>query len=336
MNIGRVCLAQQCHLLFLPKRGYMTKKLQQQLAELSAENERMKLENRMLRQEFFVATRALEDLTYALKADHICLITDYPIQCRPRYTSEHPHPQLYTVLQRHKEAFASRIEKILLLKEFLMRIPLHEKNVSEPCWINNWISPLDSATLYAFIAQGHPKRFCEVGSGNSTKFARRAITDHHLKTEIISIDPKPRAEIDVLCDQCIRQPVEDLDVEMFKMLKKGDIFFIDGSHRTFQNSDVTALFLDIIPRLEKGVIVHLHDIFLPYDYPAEWKTRYYNEQYVLGAYLLAEGPHMHILQANAFISEDNDLNKILMPLWNDLKLSQEQKKGGSSFWFQTA
>ncbi len=137
------------------------------------------------------------------------------------------------------------------------------------------------ALLRAF--EFRPKRFVEVGSGDSTRSAsrRRSIRDHSLPTLITSIDPTPRAEIDKLCDFVIRKPLEEVELDVFDELGPGDFLFIDGSHRSFSNSDVTVAFLDVLPRLRAGVVVHFHDIFWPYDYPPEWADRYYSEQYLL-------------------------------------------------------
>jgi hypothetical protein len=77
------------------------------------------------------------------------------------------------------------------------------------------------------------------------------------------LDPEPRAQIDALCDTSIRRRLEDCDLSMFDQLEAGDILFFDGSHRVFTNSDVTVFFLELMPRLKPGVIVHIHDIFLP-------------------------------------------------------------------------
>ena len=97
-------------------------------------------------------------------------------------------------------------------------------------------------------------------------FARHAIRTGNLKTTIMSIDPKPRAEIDSLCDRVMRLPLELCDLNLFRELEPGDILFFDGSHRIFANSDVTVFFIEVLPRLKPGVLVHVHDIFLPADY----------------------------------------------------------------------
>jgi hypothetical protein len=76
---------------------------------------------------------------------------------------------------------------------------------------------------------------------------------------LTSVDPQPRASIDPLCDCVIRQPLEEVDTGLFEELQPGDFLFIDSSHRAFTNSDVTILFMNLLPSLGNGVVVHLHD-----------------------------------------------------------------------------
>jgi hypothetical protein len=130
-------------------------------------------------------------------------------------------------------------------------------------------------------------------------------------------------------------PVEAVDLSIFDDLSDGDILFIDSSHRTLQNSDVTVLFLEVIPRLKPGVVVQIHDICLPYDYPPEVVERFYSEQYLLAAYLLAEGSRIRVRLPNLFISYDNELRSALDPLWELSELRTVDRRGGS-FWFQMA
>jgi hypothetical protein len=192
------------------------------------------------------------------------------------------------------------------------------------------------------LCEFRPKRLFEVGSGHSTRFARRAISDHSTGTHITSIDPTPRAEIDEICDSVIRTRLEDADLHIFEELEPGDFLFIDSSHRTFPNSDVTIAFLDLLPRLKPGVILHFHDIFWPRDYPLEWSGRYYSEQYLLGAYLLGDASsRIEILMPNAFISQDARLAEICSPLLEvpGIRWSQDPAAwpfgiAGGSFWMR--
>jgi len=188
--------------------------------------------------------------------------------------------------------------------------------------------------LYGMIRHFKPKKYIEVGSGNSTMAAYKSIRDHRLQTKIISIDPYPRAAIDQLADEVIRRPLEDLDDYNFiGDLEENDMLFIDNSHRALPNSDVTVCFLELIPRLKPGVIVQIHDVYLPYDYPQFMCDRFYSEQYLLATLLIAAPGKFQTLLPNYFISEDENLRSIVAPIWDHPSLSTVERHGGS-FWFK--
>lgn len=194
--------------------------------------------------------------------------------------------RLMAILDERTDAYRNHLAGINALSDWLEKIPTHGTPEDlEPYWANHWFEGQDAASLYYFLVKNNPSVYMEVGSGNSTKFARKAINDHGLKTKIISIDPQPRADIDKLCDQVIRQKCEDVDPSFFTKLLPSDILFIDNGHRSFQGSDVTVFFTEILPSLPKGMLFGIHDIFLPFDYPTGWLDRFYNEQYLLMAYL---------------------------------------------------
>jgi glycosyltransferase involved in cell wall biosynthesis/2-polyprenyl-3-methyl-5-hydroxy-6-metoxy-1,4-benzoquinol methylase/predicted nucleic acid-binding Zn-ribbon protein len=268
--------------------------------------------------------------------ERLSILLDYPIKPTPRYGYGKPlHPILYEIIDRTSVTYKKYLRSFLSLKEYFLKIPVrNSKTPEEPCWFNGLLPGLDSVALYSFLYLNNPKRYFEIGSGFSTKFARRAILDHNLSTKITSIDPHPRAEIDSICDTVIRQPLEDVDLGVFDELEAGDILFVDGSHRCFMNSDVTVVFLDILPRLKSGVFVEFHDILLPYDYPPGWEEFYYSEQYLLAVYILAEGNRFNIVLPNTFISNDPELSHILNPLWDDPKMKGAERHG-VSFWIET-
>jgi hypothetical protein len=110
--------------------------------------------------------------------------------------------------------------------------------------------------------------------------------------------------------------------------------FFDGSHRVFMNSDVTTFFLDVVPRLPRGVLVGVHDVYLPDDYPPDWARRYYSEQYILAAMLLASELLEPLLPC-WYASGNDELASILAPLWNDPKL-RGVAPGGTAFWATTS
>ena len=130
----------------------------------------------------------------------------------------------------------------------------------------------------------------------------------------------------------MRCAAEDIGPDVIADLGAGDILFMDGSHRVFTNSDCVVFFLEILPELKPGVLVHIHDIMLPYDYPPEWNERYYSEQYLLAASLIAEGPHIGVELPNMFVSEDSDLREELIPLWTGASLGVQRH--GGSFWLR--
>ena len=90
----------------------------------------------------------------------------------------------------------------------------------------------------------------------------------------------------------------------------------------------------MIPRLKPGVLVEIHDVMLPYDYPEEWTDRYYSEQYLLAAYLLAKGKTLDIVLPSHFISIDPEMKQLLSPLWETGQMKNVEPFG-CSFWMRT-
>ena len=207
----------------------------------------------------------------------------------PRYGYGRPsHHRLAEILARHRDDYAAALGVINSYRDELLTIPVEATTSAEPYWRNGFLFGLDAPSLYGFVRHRQPRRYVEIGSGNSTLFVGRARRDGLLNTEITSIDPFPRSAVDGICDRVLRLPLELLDLSIFDDLADGDIVFLDGTHRVFMNSDVTAFFLDVLPRLPPGVLVGIHDVHLPDDYRPEHAARYYSEQYLLAAYLLAE------------------------------------------------
>jgi len=190
----------------------------------------------------------------------------------------------------------------------------------EPFWRNGWFGGLNAATLYFFVRKLRPKTYLEVGSGNSTKFARRAIKDGSTGTRIISIDPAPRAEIDSICDVMIRAPLEEADLNIFDQVAEGDIVVIDNSHRCLPNSDVTVFFLEVLPRLRAGVLVYIDDVFLPFDYPPDWSKRYYSEQYVVAAILLSGQTRVEVVLPCTFAQHEPHLAALVGEFWSKIAI----------------
>lgn len=155
---------------------------------------------------------------------------------------------------------------------------------------NTWFDECDAAVLHCMLRHLRPPRVLEVGSGYSS--AVSLDTSERFLDASISftfIEPNPYRLNAMLRDQdrsrhtVINRPVWDVPMETLTSLRAGDVFFIDTSHVVKAGSDVQFLLLEVMPRLAPGVIIHLHDIFWPFEYPGEWfrMGRAYNEAYLL-------------------------------------------------------
>jgi len=164
-----------------------------------------------------------------------------------------------------------------------------QDNPPAPRWNQDWFPVLDAAVAYSIVRGCKPARIVEVGSGHSTRFLNRAISDEGCSTEFTAIDPQPRAVIQGLDIRFIRSTLANAPTEPFEKLQSGDILFIDSSHILMPGSDVDDLFNRIMPMLPVGVLVHIHDIFLPDDYPAGWAWRGYNEQSSIPSMVMSGG-----------------------------------------------
>ncbi len=154
-----------------------------------------------------------------------------------------------------------------------------------PRWDQDWFPRLDAAVAYAIVRQHRPSRIVEIGSGHSTRFMARAAEDGGLATQIVAVDPTPRAALRGLRVEWLPQTVPVCGLAPFQQLVAGDLLFVDSSHILMPGTDVDFLLNEVLPILPAGVLLHLHDIFLPDDYPASWSWRGYNEQSGVAALL---------------------------------------------------
>lgn len=264
------------------------------------------------------------------------LFSEYKVKMEPRYGfGKPPHDLLYAIIDKNREEYKTFLETALSHKDKIQAIKKtgEQENVNLPTWNNGFLPGLDIVGIYTMLAANKPKKYIEVGSGNSTKVAHLSKTDNNLHTEIISIDPMPRAEIDQLADRIIRKPFEDVNYEEIFNLEENDILFIDNSHRILPNSDSMVFYMEILPKLKKGVIVHVHDIYLPYDYPQFMCDRFYSEQYGLAMFIMANPEKYKVILPNYFIFEDKELSKQIAPMWDHENLKDVEQHGGS-FWIQ--
>lgn len=159
----------------------------------------------------------------------------------------------------------------------------------------------DGTLLHAFLRSFRPRRLLEVGSGNSTLVAVGALSRNALDgaspTEHVCIEPYEMPWLERLGVRVIRAPVERVGLDPFLALDADDVLFIDSSHVIRPQADVLFLYQEVLPALRPGVVVHVHDVFTPRDYPARWlgeRRLFWNEQYLLEA-LIAENPRFEVL-----------------------------------------
>jgi predicted O-methyltransferase YrrM len=195
-------------------------------------------------------------------------------------------------------------KQLALLAEFETRFKdeyaaFAQNKTSDPeeYFLNNKLYfGVDAAIYYCMIRKNRPRRITEIGSGYSTLLASRAILknqeeDPRYVCELTAIEPDPseflRAGLPGL-SRLIAKPVQEVSLAELTRLGENDILFIDSSHTLRIGSDVQLEYLEILPRLRSGVLVHVHDVFLPLEYPREWVIghyRFWNEQYLLQAFL---------------------------------------------------
>ncbi|HEY0367552.1 MAG TPA: class I SAM-dependent methyltransferase [Pyrinomonadaceae bacterium] len=193
---------------------------------------------------------------------------------------------------------------------------------------NGFFNGLDAAVYYSLIRHLKPQRIIEIGGGYSTQLANKALITNG-SGSLTCIEPYPErlngAGSNV---ELIQKRVEEIDAAFFSCLAADDILFIDSSHTVKFGSDVCYEFLEILPRLAPGVWVHVHDIFLPHDYPAEWlidRRLALNEQYLLEAFL-SFNQQFQVILANYWLCLD--YREQVSRLWPNADL------GGSSFWMK--
>lgn len=196
---------------------------------------------------------------------------------------------------------------------------------------NPFFSGTDALVLYCMIRHLRPARVLEVGSGFSTRVSARAVLTNGTGN-LQCIEPYPSPELVVGfrgLDRLFTSKVQDMGLEPFLALESGDILFIDSTHICAIASDVNFLFLEVLPQLQPGVVVHVHDIFLPFEYKREWLRKYHlfwNEQYLLQAFL-AFNSSFEVLFANSYMAHHSRDAMVATfpnsPWW-----------GGGSFWMR--
>lgn len=177
--------------------------------------------------------------------------------------------------------------------EELLNFPLNKKKDIEYYYDNGSYESGDAEYLYNMIRHFKPNRIIEIGSGNSTLMVRNAITNNKIDNSNytchhVCIEPYERPWLEKTGVELIREKVECIDKSFFQKLESNDILFIDSSHIIRPQGDVLFEYLELLPTLKSGVLIQMHDIFTPKDYPNDWVCKnhlLWNEQYLLEAFL---------------------------------------------------
>lgn len=186
------------------------------------------------------------------------------------------------------------------------------------------------AEIYAcMIADNHPTDIVEVGGGFSTLIASKVCRSLQLETRITVVDPEPRTGVTSASHFVISKLIEEVDLNELP-LGKGAFLFIDSSHVARAGGDVPYIYNKLLPQLPTGTLVHVHDIYIPYDYPAVCQKFLYTEQYVLQA-LLAHSQRYRVVYASHFMTRT--CPKLMQSVFGNIVGNDELFYGGA-FWFR--
>jgi hypothetical protein len=206
---------------------------------------------------------------------------------------------------------------------------------------NNSFSFGCAASLYSVLRHYKPRKVFEIGSGNSSlifseALKRNAFEGHPCDYIVVDPYPSPLLEHGLPClTRVIPERVELVDASLFEELGANDVLFIDSGHTVRTGSDVNFLFLDVLPRLAPGVVVHVHDIGLPYEYPEVYFTNQnfrmlWTESYLLQAFLIYNSQFEVLLALNYLMSDKKEEFARAFPKYDPSK----HKAISGSFWMQ--
>lgn len=216
-------------------------------------------------------------------------------------------------------------------------LPFQEEKIEELRYYykNNMFSFGDAISLFLMLNHFKPKNIIEIGSGFSSAVMLDT-RDHfaELKTNLTFIEPYADRLKSLLRDnekiEIIESPIQDINLDIFDHLQSGDILFIDSTHVSKTGSDVNHIFFQILPKLKKGVIIHVHDIGPNFEYPYAWvkQGRAWNEAYILRAFLMYNDIFEIILYNSLIVNKYKKFFESNMPLY--------LKNSGGSLWMRKA
>lgn len=167
--------------------------------------------------------------------------------------------------------------------------------------------PMETQVLYAFVATRRPKRVVQVGAGVSTAVILQAAADHDVDLTLTCVDPYPTEMLRELAAtgriNLVEEPAQTVSLEVLTALEAGDLLFIDSTHTVKVGSEVNRLILEVLPQLAEGVVVHIHDVMFPFDYPVDLfadRLFFWDESTLLHAFLIGNS-HARILVSGSML-----------------------------------
>jgi hypothetical protein len=276
------------------------------------------------------------------------------------YKTQNPPGHFYSpivsaskIKRKEKEIFTIKSDKIIGLElyedELIMlltelsnlysSIPFKDEKSNDLRYFynNNFYSYSDAIFLNLIIRHFKPKSIIEIGSGYSSAVM---LDTNELffnnKINLTFIEPYPERlftlfkNLDKDNHKMIISDLEDIDIKIFDNLNENDILFVDSTHVSKTDSDVNKIIFEILPRLKKGVLIHFHDIFYPFEYPREWVINWkgfgWNESYILKAFLMYNN-QFKIIMFNTFLEHFHRD-------WFLEKMPNCLKNEGGSIWIQ--
>ncbi|UCG55030.1 MAG: class I SAM-dependent methyltransferase [Dehalococcoidia bacterium] len=241
-----------------------------------------------------------------------------------------------------------QIELIGQLLEFKNEYDTYSSGKTSKPWqyhyYNPSFGPVDAEVLYCITRYFRPKKVIEIGSGYSTYILAEAILknaeEYGYRADLTAIEPYPNKVLKAGfpgLSRLITEKVEEVDLTEFESLEENDILLIDSSHVLKIGGDVYYEYTEILPRLKKGVIVHIHDIFFPSEYPKHWVLnmhRFWNEQYLIQAFLAFNqafeiiwcGSYMHLRHPDKLGEAFSSYNRATV--WST------KRPGATSLWIR--
>jgi predicted O-methyltransferase YrrM len=227
--------------------------------------------------------------------------------------------------------------KKLVYQDELIGFPVEKVDSKTFNYGNEFFGPGDAEILYAMLRHYKPRRIIEIGSGNSTLMMLNALAANRVdnpdyECDLICVEPYESLWLEELGISVHRNKVEEIDLPFFSRLEENDILFIDSSHVIKPYGDILYLYLQVLPLLKSGVLVHIHDILTPRDYFKQWvvdKLQLWNEQYILEAFLSMNRDYQIVAALNFLKHHHFDALAAVCPI-----MAQMPSKEPGSFWIR--